>query len=362
MDGTIIMITEKMKNGMNDRIVITKRLCLFVRLIVSFWGVIFLGGCARTTGSYQHHPKSVLSADSSKAIVENENTPKPHYFLNYNYLTFIDEENFLRYAHVRPMKHWKKHLAKGISNDDVLLDFKIDYPMGSGKFYREVRNWMSEQIRDCIAFACFCVESSEYIAVVDADERNKEQLFSRYYSLMADSIKVRERRNKQAITDEDSKVSFNLCAMVTIGKVYESARYCTYYSDRFADASGAHGMPCRELATFDKQTGRLLKYDDIFDVKYHQELSEMLVDAWTKQKYMVDEYVEAMSDYVSGAFYCIGCGENEQQLMVNTNVGLLKDGVVFIYQPYELGCFAEGFFTFLMPYDKAKRYMKIKNY
>ncbi|MCM1075753.1 MAG: RsiV family protein [Bacteroides sp.] len=38
---------------------------------------------------------------------------------------------------------------------------------------------------------------------------------------------------------------------------------------------------------------------------------------------------------------------------------LTRHGVVFSYQPYEAGCFAEGILHFLIPYSEIGSYMKV---
>ena len=37
---------------------------------------------------------------------------------------------------------------------------------------------------------------------------------------------------------------------------------------------------------------------------------------------------------------------------------LVEDGVVFSFQPYQIGTFADGLFHFVLPYESLRKYMR----
>ena len=62
------------------------------------------------------------------------------------------------------------------------------------------------------------------------------------------------------------------------------------------------------------------------------------------EKAKLEEYMECEGRYI---------GKNEMP-----QVALMEDGVVFSFQPYQIGSYADGLFHFVVPYDEVKRYIK----
>ena len=152
--------------------------------------------------------------------------------------------------------------------------------------------------------------------------------------------------------------------------VWKSAdgRWVTYrFSDRFTAGLG-HGEYGDYYFTFDSRTGRLLKLEDLFTEKgwksslayIAQRLNEMNL------KYAEDT-IRVSQEPVDWTFAGIeddGFGQHGMQDkfkgMYFPYPALMRDGILFNYQVYDKGCFAQGLMSVLLPYREAQMKIKVR--
>ena len=129
--------------------------------------------------------------------------------------------------------------------------------------------------------------------------------------------------------DPMSKVDWMVGASITTQEfnkeykiVYADRDYLSFYTKEYSYLGGAHGNTVIRVGTISRATGRVLKVGDfVADVK-RAALKNALYD---------------------GAVKALGGKENLQpEVDVVENFYLAKDGLHFVYNEYEIACYAAG--------------------
>lgn len=110
---------------------------------------------------------------------------------------------------------------------------------------------------------------------------------------------------------------------------------------------GAHGIYQQLTMNFDEKTGKQITYDDLFVQGYEYRLREMLLDELKRQTKTstLEELQE--QDYLFA-----------MDIFAPQNFILGKDGIIFIYNPYEIAPYAKGNTELTLTYSKLKEIMK----
>ena len=106
-------------------------------------------------------------------------------------------------------------------------------------------------------------------------------------------------------------------------------------------AGAAHGMPWGYGKTFDLKNLRILTFDDIFLPKGRKALLKMVVDQ------LQDEYADGWS--MANAVEDID--------FPSVAPSLVGEGVQFCYGAYEIGAYALGLPSTILPYKKVQQYL-----
>lgn len=134
-------------------------------------------------------------------------------------------------------------------------------------------------------------------------------------------------------------------------------RYVTYRFYSYYYTMGAHGLMEEYYLTFNEETGDLLGYEDIIGAESFpdaiKQLEEKLTAKEAQYREMDEPYLASMSEDDLEA--------NASEIIKEVYNGsyyprpaLTNEGVVFSYQPYEKGSFAEGILHFVIPYSKLR--------
>ncbi len=106
-------------------------------------------------------------------------------------------------------------------------------------------------------------------------------------------------------------------------------------------SGGAHGMSWDKYFNFDLSSGRLLTLDDIFRTGSEGELLRVAKT----------HFIEENGDLSEWSF-----GDNGFYL--NKEFSLLMEGIVFTWNAYEIGAYAQGAPTVLIPYSEIRQLLK----
>lgn len=147
--------------------------------------------------------------------------------------------------------------------------------------------------------------------------------------------------------------NFGLESTNTINKIYENDKLVTFVNEGYNYQGGAHGMSWKMGQTFRKSDGRrfgaeMLKntFDEGFTDLVKSGLKEYF-SKYSETKVVTDEDLE--NQLLDVKVYNIPLPQCPPYFT--------KDGVTFVYQQYEIACYAAGMPTFTVPYSKIKPYL-----
>lgn len=129
--------------------------------------------------------------------------------------------------------------------------------------------------------------------------------------------------------------------------------YVTYFNMYSSFLGGAHGMYGYSFPTYLIQANRPLTFDYMFLPESINEIRELIYESFLAQTDFTSNHninsVSQVKSYINDNI--------QDKALPVPDPGLLADGVVFCYQPYEVGSFADGAFQIVIPYGKLKEFM-----
>jgi len=133
----------------------------------------------------------------------------------------------------------------------------------------------------------------------------------------------------------------------TFKKIYENERLITYEFDLSDFSGGAHGMSICSGQTFRKSDGRRLGWE-LFNRSGGLEINDLLKAGL--KRYFETDTDEALEEQLQNAtIYDIP--------LPNTPPLFKEDGILVVYEPYEIACYAAGMPSFTIPYDEIRPLM-----
>lgn len=146
--------------------------------------------------------------------------------------------------------------------------------------------------------------------------------------------------------------------MLTIAPAWESSdkKLITYRFYSYYYTSGMHGYMEEYYLTFDAENGRLLGKDDIFTANSFKAAIGILEQKLCNHRneyttcdgpypaYLHESELEANASEII---------KEAQDSIYYPRPALTNNGVVFSYQPYEMGAFCEGILHFAIPYKQV---------
>ena len=132
--------------------------------------------------------------------------------------------------------------------------------------------------------------------------------------------------------DDDSKPRYTYEDAIRLD--YESTEYVTFFSSGYDYRAGAHGMPWQYRFSVDLNTGRQIKWADMFKPGYKAKLKPII------KKALLDQYFENDESYI------------DHFDLPGAEPALTLEGVWFGYGAYEIAAFAAGMPECVVGYDK----------
>lgn len=123
------------------------------------------------------------------------------------------------------------------------------------------------------------------------------------------------------------------------------AGYCMEY---YTYLGGAHGSYIVLYQNIDASNGRLLRASDVFDLSKTDEILALIVNQLLADNNCAnrEELIEKTDILMLGEPY-----------ISDANFLILEDGVRFLYNQYEIACYAAGTIQTTVPFDKIQEYM-----
>ena len=223
----------------------------------------------------------------------------------------------------RPMS-----LADSVTVNNVKGLFKIDadFP-DSGNFFviNNIREWMSEQLG----------------GTYEGNMEDGAKMLDHYKNVVLTDFK------ENIIPDMPRIEDMSCYKDVKIKKLYETDRYVSYLYTQEGFAGGAHGWYLMQGQTFRKSDGRRIDYD-IFRAELMDELADLVKDNIFTQYY--ESNTEDMGNLLTM--------ENNDFFPLPQSAPIFReDGVEFVYQQYEIACYAAGMPACVISYDLLEPFL-----
>ena len=223
----------------------------------------------------------------------------------------------------RPMS-----LADSVTVNNVKGLFKIDadFP-DSGNFFviNNIREWMSEQLG----------------GTYEGNMEDGAKMLDHYKNVVLTDFK------ENIIPDMPQSEDMSCYKDVKIKKLYETDRYVSYLYTQEGFAGGAHGWYLMQGQTFRKSDGRRIDYD-IFRAELMDELADLVKDN------IFTQYFESNTEDMENLLTM----ENNDFFPLPQSAPIFReDGVEFVYQQYEIACYAAGMPACVISYDLLEPFL-----
>lgn len=125
---------------------------------------------------------------------------------------------------------------------------------------------------------------------------------------------------------------------------YKSPELICIYINSYLDTGGAHGNTVVRFLNFDAQTGELLEKNALItDMNAFSKIVEQHFHSESKPQ---DE-AETIEDFFFG-----------KDFQMPESIGFNDEGVVILYNTYEIASYAQGITEFLIPYSEVNSLLK----
>jgi hypothetical protein len=144
---------------------------------------------------------------------------------------------------------------------------------------------------------------------------------------------------KNAFLDSDQKWEALIDGEVT----YESPELISIAINSYLDTGGAHGNVSVQFFNFNPQNGDILtKKDLITDMKGFSNV----VEHYFKQETEAPSDDESLEDFFFG-----------EDFQLPESIGFTDEGVIILYNTYEIASYAQGITEFTIPYDDITSFL-----
>lgn len=216
------------------------------------------------------------------------------------------------------------------SMQKALIKIDGEYPVGNELVADSIRDYLNRIVVGGNSGA-------RYKSYDDGLDLMKSYV-SRYLTGQIDEIRDICEDDGNDNLDEYGDLWLEAEETVKFGMLYCTPQIVTYCSEMYVYSPGAaHGMSMYSPATFVRSTGRLLEWDDVLTRNAIYTLRPILLKELKKQYF---SKIEWMSDYDDISDMLLIQADELELPAVNPE--LRADGIVFIYQPYEIAPYAAG--------------------
>lgn len=130
---------------------------------------------------------------------------------------------------------------------------------------------------------------------------------------------------------------------LTLCRIYSRETYATYILETSVDYNGSCGCPSGAMYVTYDMNGGILGYGDIFKDGSESKVNVLLNDRYD------EEYEKKIGEKPE---------PHEPYDLLDDNCALVKEGVLFYYQPYHLGSGFEGQYNLILQYDEIQDNLK----
>ena len=198
-------------------------------------------------------------------------------------------------------------------------------------------------------------ESGNFFVINNIREWMSEQMGGTYEGRAEDGDRMMTHSKSSILTDFQENIIPDMPPIpdvscykdIKIKKLQETDRFVTFVYTQEGYSGGAHGWYLMEGQTFRKSDGRRIDYD-IFREESKDELAQLIMDNIFTQYFESDKkQFESLLTMENNDFF---------PLPVSAPI-FREDGVEFIYQQYEIACYAAGLPACVISYDLIEPFL-----
>ena len=220
-------------------------------------------------------------------------------------------------------------------------ELMVDYPTEEGDAWDVVRDWIVDFIdmftnMDAIYFDDVFMETNidQTQLPTAVLKRNNPAAFVLQDKTVGQDVldHYRDVYMRQVYYLKNEDFGYPLCYLrAFITPRYLTDDYLTLFVSTDFFAYGAHDYPAERYVTFDMKNHRMVNSDNLFKKGKQDQVREIL-----------EQVLEEDDRYL---------GKNPMP-----QPALMPQGVVFSFQPYQIGTYSEGLFHYVIPYQKLQKY------
>lgn len=219
------------------------------------------------------------------------------------------------------------------------VEFKFvgDLPQSSDTIYRNALVWVNNLLT-----------LNPEAEKIDCAQLSAKQMVEKHQKAFIKDSKADIIEMCKYMEEEDNAPRLSFSYDITISVAHETKKFITFRAETYFYTGGAHGGQAFAYATFQKDNGALLTWDDLFLQNKKSTLSSLIV--FGLQKYFgVPSYADMKERLIIDQEYT----RNTFPLPAG-NPGLLSDGVRVQYASYEIAPYAAGSPMTTIPYAKLR--------
>ena len=209
-----------------------------------------------------------------------------------------------------------------VISDDI-ADISIIYPRVKDK--SDAATNINKTVEDHMVNAIsFTEEVPKDIPLDDAIQK-----FNKEYSSFKEGFPSSEQRWNASIEGE---------------VIYQSPQIITIAMNTYLDTGGAHGNDNITFLNFNAKTGEIFTNEDLLEI--NDELIDLAKTYFEKE---ASDLGKSMDDYFFG-----------EPFHLPANIGFSDEGIVFLYNVYEIASFTDGYTEFVIPFEELSSFLKLE--
>lgn len=230
---------------------------------------------------------------------------------------------------------------------DVLLRVYVDSIYPTEQVMRTVAVKMDRMFqRDFVNY----IRNSEYASCGDymdnllnfGDIKSGVELRDYFERWVDEFDKIKNAEQDKNSLEDICPLRYSLVAC----RLFENEKVATYLFESSVDYHGSSGCPSSaDYLTIDKKTGKVLGYNDMFCPEVEAD-----VDALLRQAYIDEQNRRGENFY--------GAVDGLMNSKFRNNCALVKEGVLFFYHPYDIGCGADGQYNLIIDKEVVAIHLK----
>ena len=232
---------------------------------------------------------------------------------------------------------------KALDTNNFGYKIVMDYPKQKGEKWDYLRYWMINYV-DTFT----CLDNLYYDDVFMKVNVGEDQLPTTVLKKKEpEAFEIDDIYDGQGVADHYRDIymrqvyylknidfSFPLCYLrIFMSPRFVSSRYVTLFVSTNLYSYGAHDLPLERYITFDMKNLAVVRNNNLFLTETEEEVRKV-----------VDEEMKAQG-------HELGNYELPQ-------AAIFENDVVFSFQPYQIGTFADGIFHIRIPKDKLRKYIQ----